>query len=189
MAKAILLSIRPNWVKMILSKEKTFEIRKSFPKDYVGWVYIYATKGKKDHYLQEYKWQDNYPWKPDTEKGTCFRYSWIKSNDPVLNGKVVARFWCDKVLTLTHHKESIMEYWDYQNYPHLTYTTVKANIGLHELNKYAKGKTELLAIPITKLEIFENAKELSDFKQTKKRYWFDKQVRKAPQNFLFVDIE
>ena len=44
--KAILMSIRPQWVAKILNKEKTLEIRKHFPKDYVGWVYVYCTKGK-----------------------------------------------------------------------------------------------------------------------------------------------
>lgn len=45
--KAILISIRPQWVAKILNREKTIEIRKRFPKDYVGWVYIYCTKDRK----------------------------------------------------------------------------------------------------------------------------------------------
>lgn len=43
MSKAILLSIRPEWVAKILNGEKTIEVRKQFPKDYRGWVYIYCT--------------------------------------------------------------------------------------------------------------------------------------------------
>ena len=46
MRKSILMSIKPQYVAKILNGEKTIEIRKRFPKDYVGWVYIYCTKGK-----------------------------------------------------------------------------------------------------------------------------------------------
>ena len=46
MGKSILMSIQPQWLAKILNGEKTIEIRKKFPKDYVGWVYIYCTKGK-----------------------------------------------------------------------------------------------------------------------------------------------
>ena len=48
MKKAILISIRPNWVSKILNGEKTIEIRKSMPKcDFPIDVYIYCTKDKK----------------------------------------------------------------------------------------------------------------------------------------------
>ena len=68
---AILMSIRPKWVAKILNGEKTIEIRKKFPKDYVGWVYIYCTKDKK--------------------------YANLINRGGFLTGMVVARFWCDKV--------------------------------------------------------------------------------------------
>ena len=42
--KSILLSIKPKYVAEILNGEKTIEVRKRFPKDYKGWVYIYCTK-------------------------------------------------------------------------------------------------------------------------------------------------
>ena len=42
--KAIMLSVHPEWVAKILNGEKTIEIRKSVPKDFKGWVYIYETK-------------------------------------------------------------------------------------------------------------------------------------------------
>ena len=69
--KAILMSIRPEWVAKILNGEKTIEIRKKFPKDYVGWVYIYCTKNR--------------------------RYANIINRGGFLTGMVVARFWCNKV--------------------------------------------------------------------------------------------
>lgn len=69
--KAILISIKPQWVAKILNGEKTIEIRKKFPKDFVGWVYIYCTKDKK--------------------------YANLINRGGFLTGMVVARFWCDKV--------------------------------------------------------------------------------------------
>ena len=46
--KAILMSIKPQWVEKILNGEKTIEIRKTLPKcDLPIDVYIYCTKDKK----------------------------------------------------------------------------------------------------------------------------------------------
>lgn len=46
MAKAVLISIRPNWVEKILSGEKTLEVRKTIPKLETPFkVYIYCTAG------------------------------------------------------------------------------------------------------------------------------------------------
>lgn len=46
MAKAVLISIRPDWVEKILSGEKTLEVRKTRPKLETPFkVYIYCTAG------------------------------------------------------------------------------------------------------------------------------------------------
>lgn len=46
MAKAVLISIRPEWVKKILAGEKTLEVRKNRPKLEAPFkVYIYCTAG------------------------------------------------------------------------------------------------------------------------------------------------
>ena len=81
--KSILMSIRPQYVAKILNGEKTIEVRKKFPKDYVGWVYIYCTKGKPN--IQQYL----------SLAGVGVIAEPIKPN--YINGKVVGRFWCDKV--------------------------------------------------------------------------------------------
>ena len=137
--KAILMSIRPEWVAKILNGEKTIEIRKKFPKDYVGWVYIYATK-------------QNDLFKSYIRMG----YYTTRSNADDLEyngkGKVVARFWCDKVEgAYNFYVEELCQL---------------ACINKEELYKYADGwyKTDdLLAIHITKLEIFDEPKEISEF--------------------------
>ena len=80
------MSIRPQWVAKILNGEKTIEIRKKFPIDYVGCVYIYCTKDRKQCLVRN---NINKTYHLDT----CY-WDEFESN---LNGKVVARFWCDKV--------------------------------------------------------------------------------------------
>ena len=72
--KAILMSIQPKWVAKILNGDKTIEVRKRFPKDYRGWVYIYCTKSQINQ-AREY-----------------FAFEQLHRL-----GKVVARFYCDNV--------------------------------------------------------------------------------------------
>lgn len=49
MSKSVLISIRPEWCKLIARSFKTVEVRKSRPKLETPFnVYIYCTKGKKD---------------------------------------------------------------------------------------------------------------------------------------------
>lgn len=89
--KSILMSIQPKWVDKILNGEKRIEIRKRFPKDYRGWVYIYCTKDNKN---ELYKWSENC--------GYFCNDFWVGLHHQpccpqILNGKVVARFYCENV--------------------------------------------------------------------------------------------
>ena len=46
MEKELMISIQPKHLVNILNGFKTLELRKTVPKDFKGWVYIYCTKGK-----------------------------------------------------------------------------------------------------------------------------------------------
>lgn len=71
MAKAVLISIRPEWVEKIVRNEKTVEVRKTRPKlDTPFKCYIYCTQGNDARRL---------------------RGSW---------GKVIGEFICDRVETI-----------------------------------------------------------------------------------------
>ena len=160
--KAILMSIRPQWVSKILNGEKTIEIRKRFPKDYVGWVYIYCTKGK-DKLITF----DNYLGSEITCGYDCTsnkKHIKYGAND-ILNGKVVARFWCDKV-------EEIK--WDYGSSAKSKYVTRdldewelcdKSCLTGKEMTEYLGEENSGYAIHITKLEIFHKPKEISEFRK------------------------
>lgn len=198
--KSILLSIKPEWLAKILNEKKTIEVRKLFPKDYVGWVYLYCSKGnKKNWHLIEVV-------NPDTGwEGYEYDY-YIGSKgylDWCLEGKVVARFWCDKVekITVTFERTQ-MGYFGFglwANYFTITtdqdYLMSKSNLSYHELDNYLNKKCGY-AIHISKLEIFDRPKELGDFHTVNKygipQYQFGKgtcdykKLTKAPQNYCYI---
>jgi len=77
MARAVLISIRPEWVNKIVTDEKTVEIRKSRPNLEPPFrCYIYLTKQRK----------------PFTVPTSGRRY----------DGRVVAEFTCDRINRITH---------------------------------------------------------------------------------------
>ena len=83
--RAIMISIKPEWVAKILNGEKTIEVRKSMPKcDLPIDVYVYCTKDN------ELLCQIDNEW--NTIK--VFRGTKLKS---IFNGKVVAKFTLNKV--------------------------------------------------------------------------------------------
>lgn len=186
--KSILLSIKPQWVEKILNGKKTIEVRKQFPKDYVGWVYIYCTKDKK--------------------------YANLINRGGFLTGMVVARFWCDKV-------EEILNYGLARRSEIMMKELLKKScLTMNELNEYAPHKEYkendfIYAIHISKLEIFDKPKELSDFTPICQKFEkatvhyscigckycnYDlpypatrssclKKITKAPQNYLYIEGE
>ena len=189
--KVILLSIKPQHMANILNGIKTLEIRKRFPKDYVGWVYIYCTKGKP--YIKECK---GFRYVGDKE---------ISNQGYYINGKVVARFWCDKVEYVENTYDEFR--WGEEDYntetlnPDALYE--KSCLSFEEMDNYLKGDYGY-AIHITELEIFNKPKEISEFYTTR----LDKQLpelfdnsiqlengtwvkplSRAPQSFMFIEIE
>ena len=194
MNKSILMSIRPQYVAKILNGEKTIEIRKRFPKDYVGWVYIYCTKGKENLYKDYYVMSG--------KKG----YFLTKCGDvEKLNGKVVARFWCDKIAELecefweeplfdedscyqavklierdldypdeeqlwNYHKMASNEdgFTDEEVYRESKFLQ-KCCLSLSEIKKYVGvgGENRCFGIHISNLKIFEEPKEISELRFAK----------------------
>ena len=160
MSKQILLSIRPEWVAKILNGEKTIEVRKRFPKDYVGWVYIYCTKDKK--------------------------YANLINRGGFLTGMVVARFYCDKVEEITTEK------WSPSKEQDLLKVSCLTENQLFDYCNLESGKP-FYAIHISKLEIFDEPRELSEFKfwKDKSEYgcWYENKLTKAPQNYCYIEGE
>ena len=196
MSKSILLSIRPEWVAKILNGQKTIEVRKRFPKEYVGWVYIYCTKDSKNilcHYYDGH-------WFTTKDKNNNWKM--------YMNGKVVARFWCDNVEEITTEK------WSPSKEQNLLKESCLTENQLFDYCNLESGKP-FYAIHISKLEIFDEPKELSEFYCVGKkkncrtckehcRYYLStntlsgkpnsgctryKRLTKAPQNLCYIEGE
>lgn len=186
MNRTILLSVRPEHAVKILNGKKTLEIRKSVPKDYVGWVYLYCTKGKP--YI--------------TQQSTAqFTIRDTKDFTNLINGKIVARFWFDEF-----EKYTWFDGYGFSD-GHGRYGAQKEN-GLIEnivdklcldevegIDEYGQGK-DLFVWHIKKLEIFNKPKDLWDFHtrhdmlflgrtMAKKVFQFES-VNKAPQSWQYV---
>ena len=142
MSKAVMLSIRPKWCEKIASGEKTIEARKTRPKLETPFkCYIYETQGRTDT-----------PW-VDEDGHMIFAG----------RGQVIGEFVCDCVTPL---------------YNVCTDDWKRLTGGLHRIEKelvnqaclteaqlhtYAGGKN-CFAWHISDLEIYDQPKELSEFK-------------------------
>lgn len=183
--KAIMMSIRPRHDKNILNDIKTLEIRKKFPKDYVGWVYIYVTKGK------PYLYGDKSIYEGKKESFWCQK---IMGNGivPLLNGKVIARFWCDNVEEITTWQDRFKEFMFYETSLDMEDLLKQSCLDYNELDDYLEGKNGY-AIHITNLEIFYETKELNEFGTlTNKCNGFRgglKPLTRAPQSWCYIEVE
>lgn len=158
--KSVMISIKPYWVFLIIAKtmgwnidkEKTVEVRKTYPRDdewnKVG--KIYCTKDKKsfNHIPKEYQ---------------PFMKRFL--------GKVIGEFVCDRIDTI--RKRGIDDNFDYcylsldkwgndDIEPEIT--AVKNSCVLRDdLNDYGKNSRMLYGWHISNLKIYDEPKELSEF--------------------------
>lgn len=178
--KSILLSVRPKWVEKILNGKKTIEVRKQFPEDYVGWVYIYCTKGKPSIYYVD----DEVGCVEKINGEFAFR---TRTNPPALNGKVVARFYCDKVEELYTDENGMSYYTDTIKEDYMV--SKLACLDDSDIENYLGGKIGY-AIHISQLEIFDKPKELSEFGYYESDETMPhRQVLKAAQNYCYIESE
>lgn len=192
--KSVLLSVRPEWVAKILNKEKTIEVRKRFPKDYVGWVYIYCTKEQGLARLYNGRWNDTFVCEKDITDNEFKRmYSGYDGK-----GKVVARFWCDKVEEIYNDSDEYYECYYQTDTLAMEDLCEQSCLNHFELNDYLQENNGY-AIHITKLEIFNKPKEISEFKQCKcftckekikvcPLCFPKKPLTRAPQSYCFIEV-
>lgn len=178
MNKELLISIKPEHLVNILNGKKTLELRKTVPKDFKGWVYLYCTKSK--------------PYYEPRINGITNQKMWNIHNDFIyhtdINGKVVARFWFDEFAELNPNNifgENLIDYEQYDNrYPDeyieqsgvidTKFLEELTQVSLEDMQKYSKGKY-IYAWHIKKLEIFDTPLSLSDFN-----------IKRPPQSYQFV---
>lgn len=186
--KSILLPVHPEILANVLDGNTDTLIKKLFPKDHVGWVYLYCTKKPYlyDRFFGRHFRNDNAP--------TFIGY------EPI-NGYVVARFWCDKVEKITsqvvNYGNDCLHTTETMNMTELLKTTC---LSLKELDSYLGDKNGF-AIHISKLEVFDKPRELGEFRRNCYgcRYYKTFKIAcnnckkhrltKAPQTFTYVESE
>lgn len=154
MAKAVLVSIRPEWVEKIANEWKTIEVRKTKPHlDTPFKCYIYCTNTR-----------------PFLVWGDVFRGAWVTEFTrlsgygraeadrtwDVFNGHVAGEFVCDWVETIKAATEP------YGIYDVGDYFVAQTRLVDGALWDYGKGAT-LYGWHISKLEIYDTPKKLSKF--------------------------
>lgn len=178
---AILISIKPEWVEKILNGKKAIEIRKTMPKCSLPCkVYIYCTKGQE-------LWRDGTgeTWHGIAEDEDIESVFELNPTLAKLNGKVVAEFTLDKVdsyeCELYHDANTYQliskftideEDSDWRNYEHGAENNEScemlenACLSWDELRDYlGDGIHDCYAWHITDLKVYDNPKELSEFKR------------------------
>lgn len=177
MNKAILMSIQPQHAVNILKGKKTLELRKTVPKNFKGWVYIYCTKSKKQFRVGSLGFYEDVLYKlPNGQIKFGFPYG--NEKKIILNGKVVARFWFDEydeveitkiTRTVTDRLTIRIKVVEKYNYELSDLMLNKLYLTEEEIINYGKGK-DLYAWHIKDLEIFKDPMELSEFYRIKNDY-------------------
>ena len=154
MSKAVLISIRPEWVEKIANEWKTIEVRKTKPYLETPFkCYIYCTNTR-----------------PFLVWGDVFRGAWVTEFTrlsgygraeadrtwDVFNGHVAGEFVCDWVETIKAATEP------YGIYDVGDYFVAQTRLVDGALWDYGKGAT-LYGWHISKLEIYDTPKKLSKF--------------------------
>lgn len=197
MGKAVLISIRPEWVEKILSGKKTLEVRKDRPCLETPFkCYIYCTNTR-----------------PFLVWGDVFRGDWVTEFTrlsgygraeadrtwDVFNGHVAGEFVCDRVETI---KAATEPYGIYDVDDDFVAQTGLVNGALWD---YGHGKT-LYGWHISDLKIYDTPKELPQFRKCcgtqdcdKCQFWEntgeyagcltseERRLNRAPQSWCYVE--
>ena len=175
--KAILTSIKPRHNKNICNHIKWWEIRKLFPLDYEGWVYIYNTKDTEHGYLTTAYVGDKLE----------FILSFTKHYK--YYGKVIGRFWCDRVEEILFDLGD--KEWFTDSCTEEKDLLKESCLEQYELDAYLEGKSGR-AVHIQKLEIFDKPKDISEFQvrvfPNRKDNLFTRYLTKAPQSWCYIEV-
>ena len=161
MAKAVLISIRPEWVEKILNGKKTLELRKTRPKLEAPFkVYIYCTNPK-----NTILWKSRSYIYADDHSHNAFDRCW--------NGGVIGEFVCDRIESVYGSA--------YLKMPEIAFA--ESGLNISEIDAYLDGKDGHFW-HISKLEIYDVPKQLSEFSPP-----FENCIRKVCDEFGCASCE
>lgn len=136
--RSILLSIKPNYVELIASGEKTIEVRKTAPQEVPFKAYIYETQGATET-----------PW-ADEDGHLIFKGS----------GQVVGEFICDKVYPIKNRGSSFSVADEEQS---VTNEIARQSCLYYDDMVSYFGNKDGFGWHISDLKIYDKPKELSEF--------------------------
>ncbi len=155
MSKAVLISIRPEWVQKIGEGKKTIEVRRTRPKLQPPFkCYIYCTLPRKN------------------KSHVMFLSICDDGEIREMNGKVVGEFVCDQITGLTHtgftgfpgnKLVAMKSYYMVKN----SFDFSDSCLTIDQIEKYLDGG-DGYAWHISDLKIYETPKELTEFHTWKK---------------------
>lgn len=164
--KAVLISIRPEWVEKILAGKKTLEVRKNRPKLEAPFrCYIYCTHNG----------------------------GWLTNREEFLNRKVVAEFVCDKITWLTHigfsgvpgiRLAAIKDRYTIDD----SFDFSESCLTTPQIEKYLDGE-DGYAWHISNLKIYDDPKQLSEFTglRTTRDSMELYMLERPPQSWCYVE--
>lgn len=160
--KAVMISIRPEWVEKIISGEKTIEVRKTVPKIETPFrCFIYCTKAHKRRIVDSaflYCADDlalvHAPYGVEIRNP----YGSLGKDDELLNGKVVGEFTCDNVSEIKPHDDGYGATIEYNK------CGKGSCLSFKQLNDYLNGGKGY-AWHISDVKIYDKPKEISEFKK------------------------
>lgn len=185
--KSFLISIRPKWSAKILNGEKTAEIRRTAPKEWVDYLsgktkkkpepmtgYIYCTQGKP---YVAYVDGKLYTQGDGTGRGPA---------DICFNGKVVAKFTLREVERFSKIEMSNGSTAIEGPFKTIIKILKKACLSVEELLAYCK-MGDNYAWQISDLVIFDKPKELSEFKEDFQSWVYNRKPR-PPFSWQYVEV-
>ena len=204
MSKAIMIADKPIWCAKIMNGDKSIEVRSSkalykatkklIEEQGYATFLMYCTKDNK-YCLVRNNIKRTY------HLDTCY-WDGYESN---LNGKVVAKFTVRKVEEIEFTGHGVGNGYHPKETSQYEMSQRSCLFSFDEIHKYLKGKNGY-AYHIEDLVIFDKPKELSEFKHICPNIMCDKcnyadlsidkclpicsnQLKKAPQNFCYVESE
>ena len=140
MDKAVLISIRPEWVGKIITGEKTVEIRKTRPKMETPFkCYIYRKKGTASHIING---------------------EWVQME---VGGTIIAEFTCDRIYELGTRSPGGSYYVKGEDQPTTNDVARQSCLTLRDMHEYLQSKVGY-GWHISNLKIYDKQKELGEFK-------------------------
>lgn len=175
MGKAVMISIRPEWCRKIISGEKTVEVRKNKPTLKTPFkCYIYCTAGTGKNTLNI----------PISHKRIIEHYAETGSmecmNCPMGNKKVIGEFVCDRITQMSFSDNETDEIFQV--------LTPGTSLSVDDVRKYAGGKW-LCYWHISSLVVYDQPKELSEFTGIKNTRFggMPYRIQRPPQSWCYVE--